>query len=165
MDKAPSLHTQMEFFHSQMCDFSRCKLDPNYWLSPWFYTSPTGYKMCIAIDANGSGVDNHGASVTGKYLSAYVHLMPGKHDDFLWWPFCGEVEIALQNRDSSKKNYSRNICFTEEVTQKTERFGDRVFGRDMSEYGWGHPSFIAHKDLDEYLDNDCLRFIVEARLK
>ncbi len=121
--------------------------------------------MCIAIDANGSGVDKYGASVIGKYLSVYVHLMPGNHDDSLWWPFCGEVEVTLQNRDSSKKNYSRKICFTKEKAQRTERFGEQVLGRHMSECGWGHPSFISNKDLDEFLDNDCLRFIVEAKLK
>lgn len=49
--------------------------------SPSFYSSSTGYRMCLRLNLN--GVD----SSIDKYISVFVHLVQGEYDDALSWPF------------------------------------------------------------------------------
>ncbi len=159
----PTLHTLMKPFYFTMCNFTH-HLQQNpagCWFSPFFYTSPTGYKMCIGVDANGSGLTDQDQEVVGRYMSVYVHLMPGNYDDHLWWPFRGEVKITLKNNNTIRADYDRVIRFTD----KAEGWaGERVVMCERSRLGWGDPSFITHDELCEYLENDCIRFEVEVTL-
>ena len=153
------IHTKMNPVYINMYNFSGRKLQPTCWFSRRFYTGKGGYKMCIGVDANGSGVDESGESVVGRYTSVYVHLMSGQFDDYLWWPFRGEVKITLLNVDSDEKHLEKVICFTNDTDDK---FCEKVSENKRSDYGWGDPSFVAQDELYKYLENDCLRFTVEV---
>ncbi len=159
----PNILTTMRPFHFPMVDVSHHKARSDVcWYSPYFYTSGMGYKMCIGVDANGSGVGEQGQEVVGRCMSVYVHLMPGNYDEHLPWPFRGEVEITLKSKDSGKDGYERVIRFSD----KTEDWvGQRVAGCEQSERGWGDPSFIPLDELHKYLENDTVMFVVNVSLK
>ena len=53
--------------------------------SPPFYTSKTGYKMCVRCYLNGDGLGE------GQYLSLFFVIMKGEYDALLLWPFDGKV--------------------------------------------------------------------------
>ena len=108
------------------------------WVSPPFYRN--GYKLCLIADLN----DTH--------LSVYVHLMRGKFDDQLQWPFQGNVTVRLLNQRDGKY-HEHTIHFT-----KLNNAG-RVIKTDISNGGIGITNFISHSELLlHYLQNDTLRF-------
>ncbi len=121
-----------------------------------------GYKLCLGVDANGSGVDGQGQKVEGRCMSVYVHNMPGNFDETLTWPFRGEVQITLQGKDGvTSSNYVHTIRFSD---QTDEWVGRRVAGCDQSKRGWGDPAFLPHNDLHKYIENDTIHFIVDVKL-
>ena len=69
-----------------MPDFPRYSHVGNVWRSPPFYYRE-GYKMCLAVYANGVG---KGA---GTHVSLSLLLLKGKYDDQLKWPmmFCNKT--------------------------------------------------------------------------
>ena len=156
------IQTKMDPVYFNMYNFWSHKACPEVcWFSRRFYTSENGYKLCIGVDANGSGVDNNGDPVSGKYTSVYVYLMSGRYDDYLWFPFRGEVKITLLNNDTGKEHLEKTICFTSDTDPK---FCSRVSDSKRNEFGWGDPSFVAHNELYKYIENDCLRFTVEVTI-
>ncbi len=74
----------------KLTNYLKHKNDKDVFYSPPFYTSYTGYKMCLAVDANGWGTE-------GTHVSVYVCLMKGDNDDSLSWPFTGTVTVELLN--------------------------------------------------------------------
>ena len=60
-----------------MVGFQRKKSSNVSWYSPWFYTHPCGYKMCLRVDANGYGVCRN------SHVSVYLHMMRGEYDESL----------------------------------------------------------------------------------
>ncbi|CAD5112246.1 DgyrCDS1477 [Dimorphilus gyrociliatus] len=60
--------------------------------SPAFYSTPTGYRMCIRLNLN--GVD----SSVDKYMSVFIHLVQGEFDDALSWPFKQDINETLKSR-------------------------------------------------------------------
>ena len=58
-------------------------------LSPPFYTSFYGYKLCLRINLN--GVD----SGVGKHIALFVHMMQGDYDSILEWPFTGRITLTI----------------------------------------------------------------------
>jgi len=69
------------------------------WYSAPFYTHVCGYKMCIRVKAAGHG------SGKGTHLSVFIHLMCGEYDEFLQWPFRGEVTVQLLNKRKLKDGW------------------------------------------------------------
>ena len=63
----------------QMINYSEFKRGNRIWYSPPFYVA-NGYKMCVTIDAAGSGGGQ------GSCISASLCLMRGEFDDDLNWP-------------------------------------------------------------------------------
>ena len=57
--------------------------------SPCFYTSQTGYKLCLRVNLNGvdSGVD--------RFIAVFVHVNRGAFDAIIDWPFAGTAGTAL----------------------------------------------------------------------
>ena len=147
-----------------MTNLERHKIDNDYWFSPPFYTHPQGYKMCLSVNANGSGDGR------GTHVSVFAFLMKGEFDDHLSWPFRGHVTVAMLNQVQDSNHTTKTIPFTE--TTESKHIG-RVTVGDRAPGAWGCPSFIAHTDLDynpvkncQYLKYDCLRFqIVKVELK
>ncbi|XP_051899805.1 TNF receptor-associated factor 2-like [Pristis pectinata] len=58
-------------------------------LSPPFFTSHCGYKLCLRMYLNGDGV---GANT---HLSLFLVIMKGKYDPILEWPFSKKVTFKL----------------------------------------------------------------------
>ena len=69
----------------RLTNYQKLKKDGDQFNSPPFYTSPTGYKTCISVYANGNGDGE------GTHVSVYAYLMKGDNDDSLTWPFTGTV--------------------------------------------------------------------------
>ena len=121
-----------------MTDFEQRRKNDDIWYSPGFYTCPGGYKMCLAVYANGMYEGR------GKCMSVYVHLMRGEFDDKLEWPFQGEVHVQLLNWEEGgenlKESYSRVIPFDESAQECT---AGRVVGGERAEFGRGLCKFAS----------------------
>ena len=139
-----------------MTNFEQHKTDSDYWYSPPFYTHPQGYKMCLNVEANGSGKGK------GTHVSVFACLMRGEFDDHLKWPFRGHVTVAMLNQLEDNKHTTKTIPFTN--TTDIKIIG-RVTDGERAPTGLGYRTFIAHTDLTytptkkpQYLKYDFLRF-------
>ncbi len=135
----------------------RMKKETENFHSPPFYTSASGYKLCICVYANGSG------NGKGTHVSVYANLMKGDNDDSLSWPFTGTVTIELLNQLEDKNHHKEITTFPAD-----KRASQRVVDREKGS-GWGLPQFISHADLTheplinrQYLKDDTLIFRVSA---
>ena len=62
--------------------------------SPPFYTSKSGYKMCIRTYLNGDGMGEK------THLSVFFVIMKGEHDALLPWPFQSRISLMLLNQEN-----------------------------------------------------------------
>ena len=166
--KQDVLHFQRQSIDSRSChcpieltmtDFARFKQEHGRWFSPSFYTHARGYIICIEVTACDSPLDTH--------LGVYVHLMQGKYDFSVAWPFRGVITIHLLNQQRDKGHYVKTIPFANAPDEQAEKVTPWVMnsGRGLSE-------FISFDQLDldldrdsQYLLEDCLRFRVFAKVK
>ncbi len=65
-----------------------------YILSPYFYSGPRGYKMCIRLYLNGDG---HGKTT---HISMFFTLMKGPFDALLPWPFRQPVRMSILDQNN-----------------------------------------------------------------
>ncbi len=137
----------------RLTNYQEHKRDKDKFHSPPFYTSYTGYKMCLIVDANGDG------NGKGTHVSVFACLMKGDNDDSLSWPFTGTVTIELLNQLEDKKHLKETIQFTE-----NDECSQRVVDCERG-LGLGRPKFISHADLahkpltnTQYLKDDTLVF-------
>ncbi len=137
----------------RLTNYLKHKSDKDPFNSPPFYTSYTGYKMCLRVDANGRGAGE------GTHVSVGAYLMKGDNDDSLSWPFTGTVTMQLLNQLEDKNHHKKTLSFPAD-----NESGQRVVGRERGR-GWGHAKFISHADLDynaykntQYLKDDTLVF-------
>jgi len=145
-------------------NFEQHKLNSDNWFSPSFYTHPQGYKMCLAVYANG---DDKGK---GTHVSVFAFLMRGKFDDHLKWPFRAHVTVAMLNRLEDNYHTTQTIRFSETTNSRAI---SRVTEDERAQKGYGYHTFVAHTELNynpakncQYLKYDCLRFrIVKVELK
>ena len=147
-------------FTFKLTNFQKHKRDGDDFYSTPFYTTHTGYKMCVSVDAIGSGGGKN------THVSVYAYLMEGDNDDFLTWPFTGEVifEILNQLEDNNHHKTTSSFPANEDVSK-------RVVNGERAPRGWGRGKFISHADLDykpvkncQYLLNDTLVFRVSVRV-
>jgi len=139
---------------SKLTEFKKYKNNED-WISPGFYTSDKGYKICLRVFPDGiSGVSNH--------VTMSVRLMKGDHDDHLKWPFEGTLTVQLLNQLSDSNHSelvefnfvgSRSAC--ERVKSGTAKYGMRC------------DQFMTHRKLSydaykkcQYLKDDCVFFRV-----
>ena len=143
-----------------MTDFEKHKKNGDTWFSPPFYSHIGGYKLCIGVDANGTG------SGAGTHVTVGVHMMRGEYDDNLKWPFKGEVRVQLLNQRGDQGHFERALLKLTHysIDGFDQKITARVVERERGK-GWGYPEFIAHSDLAcnpatdcQYLMNDCLKF-------
>ena len=136
-----------------MTEYTKHKRDDDAWYSPPFYTGPGGYKMCIRVAANGR------AGGAGTHVSVYVHLMRGEHDDWLVWPFRGNIIIKLVNQNSDQ-DHEGIVPFNDLAAKSSQR----VIAKERAEYSRGFQQFFSHLELQsataQYLKNDCLKLRV-----
>ena len=130
------------------------------WYGPPFYSHPGGYKMRIRVDANGC-LDGK-----GTHVSVFAHLMRGRNDDILEWPFTGKVTFTLLNQLADKHHYTATTAsFSQDL--KASR---RVVDGEMATTGYGQPTFISPYQLHydavkncQYLKDDCLYFQIKVQ--
>ena len=138
-------------------NFTQLKQAGTKWFSPGFYTSPAGYKMCLAVSPNG---DQNGS---GTHVSVYLCLLPGEHDDILQWPIKGEFSIELLNQLSNEDHHSKDLHFEDSDAKATNTRVKSGHGK-----GLGFNQFIAHSELkqlfNKYLYNDALFFRVTTKV-
>ena len=140
-------------FEIIMPEFLKHKAAGDIWYSKPFYTHQRGYKLCLAVHANGQGDAN------GKGILVFIHLMRGKYDDELVWPLQGNTTVYLLNQFKDEGHHKMLVLFAQK--------GNRVVETDRAANGVGN-TFISHRDLSymynthsQYLKNDCLRFRVD----
>ena len=74
-----------------------------------FYTHTKGYKLKITVETD--EVD---------YLSVYVEMLQGKHDNQLHWPFLGQITISLLNQIKDSSHHMCGLTLTKEKKQWLE---------------------------------------------
>ena len=142
-----------------MRDFQQHKADKDEWLSEPFYTSAKGYQMCLEVYAMGYGEGR------GRCISVVVHLMPGRFDANLKWPFRGTVTIQLLDQSSNNDHITKSVSFTPYTTTRanSERpvrvMNPGVGVPDFATYSTGY-SYYERRSQPEYVKDDCLRFRV-----
>ena len=148
--------TTIFHFTFKLTNYQKHKEDDDVFYSPPFYTSPTGYEMCIGVDANGDG-DGKGTHVT-----LFAHLMKGDNDDSLTWPFTGSVTFELLNQLEDKNHYKNFVTFP-----AVDTYSKRVVEGKRGA-GWGI-DFIRHTELDfnhdkghQYLKDNTLIFRISV---
>ena len=127
------------------------------WYSPFFYTHPCGYKMCLRVDADGFGPGK------GTHLSVQLCMMKGEFDDKLDWVYRGEVEVQAINQDPLYKDLNATALIYN--TKESGHSRQRVLHGDRATHSWGtHCSFFfiynhsKHNVLARYVKNDSICF-------
>ena len=148
-----------------MSNFNYYMKSEEEWYSPSFLSHTNGYQMCVRIAANG---EDEGQ---GTHLSLYIHLMAGKNDDNLSWPFRGEVKVQLINRRDDHDHYEQNIVFDDSSNvQACSRVinGIPVKAGLANRVGEGKALFIHHdkvqlstSDEPEYLRYDSIKLFIK----
>ena len=141
-------------FTFTMPDFEQNKKENTTWYSPSFYTHLYGYKLCLRINANGVC---HGEN---SHVSIFVVMMKGEYDEYLKWPFRGEVTIKLLNQERDDESGAKTKTIHIDDNSANDVAG-RVTEGERSR-GRGLFQFIRQRDLrPNYLKNDCLRLCVK----
>lgn len=138
----------------------RYKRENNVFYCKPFHSHPKGYKMCICVYIGGFGNGN------GTHISIGAHLMKGKNDDSLSWPFTGTVTIDMLNQLEDKNHHRRSFTFP-----PAHCSGKRVLSDERAVHGYGRPKFILYSDLKhrqdqkyQYLKEDVLVFKVSIQV-
>ena len=129
----------------RVTNYQKRKEDGDKFFSPPFYTSATGYKLCVRVDANGNG------SGEGTHVSVYVYFMKGDNDDSLTWPFTGTVTFELLNQLEDKNHYT----FTTRPFLADRETSKRVMEGEIAVKGRGSSQFISPTKLDYNADKNC----------
>ncbi|CAF1400819.1 unnamed protein product [Didymodactylos carnosus] len=66
--------------------------------SPPFYSSPTGYKMCMRLYLNGDGI------AQSTHISLFFVVMRGEYDVILKWPFHFKVTFCLLDQSGQQRH-------------------------------------------------------------
>ncbi|KAG7159314.1 TNF receptor-associated factor 6-A-like [Homarus americanus] len=125
--------------------------------SPPFYTSRFGYKFCLRINITFKSND--------YFLALFIHTMQGDNDDFLDWPFNGQITLSVLDCGSNlPKNH-----ITETMMSKPDRQAFMRPEMSRNPKGFGFTDFtslnkIMESENGKYLKNDtlCIRAVVCA---
>ena len=128
-----------------MTNFQEHRETNDPWGSPPFYTHNGGYKLCIAVYAN--GVD----SGAGSHVSVYVHMMAGPNDDQLKWPFEAKITVQMINWKRDRNHVQRTV-----VIDCDDFASARVMNQVASSEGTGWDNFISHEQLLDTTSEDTL---------
>ena len=138
-----------------MTEFEKHRQDGDLWFSEPFCTHPYGYKMCLCVHANGWN------TCKGTHVSVFGCLVKGKFDDYLKWPFRGDITIQLINH-LQDEHHTQVVEFSKANSSSTSRVATEEYGA-----AWGHSNFISHSNLHhtpaknrQFLKDDCLHFRV-----
>ena len=144
-----------------MTGFEAKRSNNERWYSPVFCTHEKGYHFRLRVDANGW-------CGNGDSIAVVVSIVKGDYDDQLQWPFEGVISVQVLNHISNSAHsivkefeFSGGGYECQQVTDETQ-----------PEYGCWCNKFIMYKSLyynpvrqSQYLNNDCLLFLVNHRWK
>ena len=125
--------------------------------SPAFYTSPTGYKMCLRLYFYGDG------HARGTHISLFFVLMRGEYDAILQWPFPYKVTFCLYDQTGQQ----RHIIDSFRPDIKSNSFQRPRSNMNIAS---GIPKFLPLSMLEasncSYIRDDCLfiRCVVELAI-
>ena len=129
------------------------------WTSDPFFTTSTGYKLCLWVFAGGDGEKNKG------HISVFTCLQRGPNDDILSWPFDKTVKVTLLNQLEDRYHHSSLTRFKDASCKHTQ-----IKPGDKAATSLGQPKCIPHGDLDkrqtqncQYLRDNCLFFKIELQ--
>ncbi|CAF1028602.1 unnamed protein product [Adineta steineri] len=115
--------------------------------SPPFYSSPTGYKMCMRLYLNGDG------NARRTHLSLFFVLLRGDYDAILQWPFSYKITFCLYDQTDAQ----RHIIDSFRPDVKSNSFQRP---RSSMNIASGIPKFcslpIIHQDNNPYVRDDCM---------
>ena len=141
-----------EAFVFQLPGYANKKENNMTFYSTPFYSHPSGYKMCINVNANGRG---NGKST---HLSVFTKLLEGCYDNQLHWPFLGTVTVELLNQLGDNNHHRVVNTFIASINTRV--------GSD-----YGHPKILPHSCLGhnpatntQYLLDDTLYFRVSVKV-
>ena len=124
---------------------------------PSFYTHANGYQMRLCVYPNGVGDGK------GTHVSIFAFMMQGPFDDYLKWPFRGEITIQIVNQVGDHDHVEDVICYSDKTPGDS---AGRVTNKERGR-GWGNSLFLAHDKLQynaeketQYLMDDNLHICV-----
>ena len=135
----------------RMSEYTKKKEDDEDWYSDPFYTHEEGYKMQLNVLPGGYDKGKE------TYLSVYLYLLKGPHDDKLRWPLEKKFKVTLLNQSSDTEHHS--------VTRSVDG-GKRIICSSDSKDVWHKSQFIKTLTLQhsQYLKSDSLFFKVSMPL-
>ena len=100
---------------------------------------------------------NISAAIVKGFLSFYVALVKGLHDDELEWPFQGEFVFMLSNKEKGKDVFRKEFVNTNR--QANENF---IKPKEMKNIPIGYPKFITTEQLkqEKYSRDDSIELTV-----
>ena len=135
------------------CSFSKEKSQNGHCKAQTFFTGNPGYRMRVLVYLGGKG------SGLGTHISVFIMILNGPRDYELVWPFYGSVAIRLCSWREKLVFCEKVICYGMDVpleyTRQTFNWGDATTE-------WGIEQFIAHDEVDTYLQDDSLLFELRA---
>ena len=136
-------------------EYSYKKINKCSHVSEPFFTSRTGYKMCLLLYANGNGDGE------GTHISVYLQILHGPHDDQLDWPLKGTFIVELLNQLEDKNHQRKSFNYSSDGEHCKPGGG-----------GWGCRTFIKLSGLDfnwswntQYLKDDRLYIRVAPKIE
>ena len=110
--------------------------------------------MCVRVNPNGYGDGK------GTHVSIFMYMMRGPFDNYLKWPFRGEITIKLVNQAGGHNHIEKVIYYNDEIP---DMYKSRVTGSERATSGWGFHQVLAHSHLGynpakktQYLKNNHL---------
>ena len=125
------------------------------WSSLPFYTHLHGYRMSLWVDIGGNGPGK------GIYISVFLSLTKGEHDQKLKWPFRGSVIVQLLNQRDDELSHTEVIKYHDHTPPLT---AGRVMEEGRMSKPWGKGKFMKHEELRNagFVKNDTLKFRVST---
>ena len=160
-DDNPLPNYQTAPFIMNMTKFAERKRNREQWYSSPFFAFDKGYLMCIQIYAAGYGDGE------GTYVSVYLQLMKGPHDDKLdqsgHWPLRGTFTIDLLSQVNNSHYFRRKVVL---YGYSRCQCSEKEIEDYMSNVDHEFHHFMSHKDFfyerpKEYLKNNILRFRIK----
>ena len=146
-------HVGLVPFTLTMHEFEEKRKKNISWYSPPFYSHPCGYKMCLRIMANGRSKGEK------SHVSVDLYMMKGEYDEYLKWPFRGDIVILLLSQTNDEKHLTKILPMDDRAT---DIIAGRVITGERCPNGRGFTQFIHHRDLQpNFLKNNCLQLCVK----
>ncbi|CAF3439554.1 unnamed protein product [Rotaria sp. Silwood2] len=121
-----------------------------------FYSSQSGYKMCLRLYLNGDG------DVRDTHMSLFLVIMRGKYDAILYWPFSYQVSFCLMDQ-SPLNNNRRHITALFEPDIRSDCFQQPVYSMN---HGYGIKDFMSLMEFEQnkslYVIDDIM--FIEAKI-